>query len=134
MTSIRPGRLDDYPQLVTYDEFLGDRRLDLQAGLLLIAGTGERSAAGYAGIVPDQFLGCPLLISLCVHPEVRREGVGLALLTHVIQTARFPRLYTSTETSNVTMRALLDKVSATQIGYADQLYMDGSREVLFRLK
>lgn len=134
MYKIRSGALSDYPALRDYDVFIGDRRLDLQAGALTVADTASQQAVGYICISSTAFLGWPLLSILCVRADHRRCGVGTALLRNAIEDHRFTRLYTSTEVGNAAMRALLQRLDAQEIGYADQLNMDGAREMLFRLR
>ncbi|MDN3713304.1 hypothetical protein QWZ10_19125 [Paracoccus cavernae] len=47
---------------------------------------------------------------------------------------RWLRLYASTESSNLAMRALLQRCGAHEIGFSDDLNISGERETLFRLK
>lgn len=131
---VRAATLADYRTIVDYDDFIGDRRIDLQSGEITVADRNGQSAIAYCRIAPQQFLGWPLLAVLCVKDQHRRHGVGLKLLETSIADTRWIRLYTTTEDSNRAMRALLDRVDATCIGHADQLNVDGERELLFRLK
>lgn len=134
MTNIRFGALRDYPDLLEFDEFIGDRRLDLQAGELLVAESTGGRAEGYLRISPTGFLGWPLLALLCVRTDVRRRGAGQALVTAAIADGRFPRLYVTTEQGNDAMLELFFKLGAEAIGHVDQLNFDGGRDLLFRLK
>lgn len=134
MTSIRFGALRDYPDLLEFDAFIGDRRLNLQAGELLVAENTGGRAVGYLRISPSEFLGWPLLALLCVRSDIRRRGTGQALVRAAISDPRFPRLYVTTEQGNGAMLNLLRKVDAEAIGHVDQLNFDGGRELLFRLK
>ncbi len=133
-TNVRPAELADYPRIKRYDEFIGDRRLDLQAGELTVADQGERRAIGYARVWATAFLGWPLVAALCVQPDLRRTGVAAALLSRLVEDARFPRLYLSTEEGNEAMRALLAARGARRIGHADELNIGGERELLYRLR
>ncbi len=36
-TTIRPCEIRDYPALKSFDEFMGDRRIDMQQGNLMVA-------------------------------------------------------------------------------------------------
>ncbi|WP_375261200.1 GNAT family N-acetyltransferase [Palleronia sp.] len=134
MTRIRFGALGDYPDLLAFDEFIGDRRLNLQAGQLLVAEDGDGRAVGYLRTSPIEFLGWPLLALLCVRVDYRRRGAGQALVRAALSDGRFPRLYVTTEPENDPMLGLLRKVGAEAIGHADRLTFDGGRELLFRLK
>jgi predicted N-acetyltransferase YhbS len=131
---VRFGVLSDYAHLVEYDEFLGDRRLDLQAGELRVASIDEHQAVAYVRVAATLFLGWPLLTALCVHPDHRQRGLGLSLVTATLSDLRYPRLYASTELGNRPMLNLLGRVGARSIGHADELNLDGERELLFRLK
>lgn len=131
---IRAAALSDYGPITGYDEFIGDRRINLQAGEITVADMNGRAAIAYRRIAPQQFLGWPLLAILCVKNEYRRKGIGLKLIETAIADSRFVRLYTTTEESNSAMRGLLERVSAAYIGHADKLNINGDRELLYRLK
>ena len=132
--TIRSGILSDYPRLVAYDEFIGDRRLDLQAGEVLVADADDVDAAAFVKIAPKDFMGWPLLAILCVQPTLRRQGIGRSLLAHIKGSERFPAVFTSTESSNLAMRELLDAVGARNVGSVDGLNLSGERELLYRLR
>jgi ribosomal protein S18 acetylase RimI-like enzyme len=134
MYQIRFGRFSDYPILQGYDEFIGDRRLDLQAGEIVVADGPKATAIGYFRISSGAFLGWPLLTTLCVSSDYRRRGVGEALIAHAVNDVRFTRLFTSTEVENMAMRTLLTKAGAQEIGHVDCLNLNDERELLFRLK
>lgn len=130
---IRACETSDYPALKSFDEFIGDRRIDMQQGNLLVAVRND-VVVGYARVAPSEFMGWPLLSIICVAASFRGQGIGKDLVESVIAAPRLLRLYTSTEASNVTMQALLRRCSAREIGFMDELNMSGEREVLFRLK
>lgn len=132
--TIRWAQLPDYPEMKAYDEFIGDRRLDLQAGELVVADQDGRKAVGYLRVAATAFLGWPLVTALCVHPDHRRSRVASRLLDWLGRDGRFPRLYISTEDGNEAMRGLLGRIEARQIGYADALNMNEEREILYRLR
>ncbi|OBS08813.1 GNAT family N-acetyltransferase [Acidihalobacter prosperus] len=112
MTEIRPGKLTDYPQLVAYDEFIGDRRQDFQAGGITVADQDGQIAVAYMHIESAAFLGWPLLARIRVHPEHRRCGLGLRLVEAAMHDARHPRLYATSEQSNIPMQTLLGRAGA----------------------
>ncbi|WP_162894083.1 hypothetical protein [Phaeobacter sp. LSS9] len=134
MYKIRFGRFSDYTLLENYDEFIGDRRLDLQSGEITVADGQEANAVCYIRTSSGAFLGWPLLTTLCLNSNYRRCGDGEALMKHAIQNGRFNRLFTSTEVGNMAMRSLLAKVDAQEIGHVDCLNLNDEREFLFRLK
>ncbi|MBE9638381.1 GNAT family N-acetyltransferase [Salipiger mangrovisoli] len=123
----------DYRALKSFDEFIGDRRMDMQQGSLMVA-TLQGAVAGYAKVAPCDFLGWPLLSIVCVSPAARRQGIGRELVAAATSASRWLRLYTSTEASNFPMRALLRTCDAREIGCADDLNLSGEREIFFRLK
>ena len=131
---IRPALLGDYTDISKFDEFIGDRRLDLQTGDLRVACDEHGAVTGYLRISPSGFLGWPLLAGICIDTAHRRQGVAAALLEDVVSEPRWPRLYVTTEEGNRPMLSLLEKVGATAIGHVDQLNMSEARELLFRLK
>jgi GNAT superfamily N-acetyltransferase len=131
---VRAAILSDYRQIVEYDEFLGDRRIDLQAGELFVADIDGRPAIGYLRIAPRDFLGWPLVANLCVRKDHRRQGTGRRLMESAVADARFIRLYTSTEEGNTPMHALLERLGAYRIGHVDKLNFSGEREILYCLK
>ena len=130
---IRPCDISDYPALKSFDEFMGDRRIDMQQGSLLVA-TLESAVVGYAKVAHSEFMGWPLLSIVCVAPSSRRQGIGRDLVEGARLAAQWLRLYTSTEASNMPMRNLLKSCDAREIGFTDDLNISGEREILFRLK
>jgi len=99
-TIIRTCEISDYPALRAFDEFMGDRRIDMQQGNLLVT-TLDDVVAGYAKVAPSEFMGWPLLSIVCVSPLHRRQGIGRDLVEGAKSAAQWLRLYSSTEASNV---------------------------------
>lgn len=131
---IRPAKFDDYPRLCIYDEFLGDRRIDMQKGQILVCDSPNEKAIGYLRISTDHFFDWPFVVILSVKSEFRRLGAGSSLIRHASSLEILPRLYVSTEANNKPMRKLLAGVGASDIGYIDSLNLDEARELIFRLK
>ncbi|MFV0360848.1 GNAT family N-acetyltransferase [Tropicimonas sp.] len=132
-TVIRPCEISDYSALRTFDEFMGDRRIDMQHGNLLVA-ERQGDVVGYAKVAPTEFLGWPLLSIVCVAAVVRGQGIGGDLIAAVAESPQWLRLYSSTEASNLIMLSLLKKRGAREVGFVDNLNISEEREVLFRLK
>ena len=58
---------------------------------------------------------------LYVHPQFRRQGIGSALIRHLINECRTPKLFTSTNQSNVPMQRLLATLGFDRSGFIDNL-------------
>lgn len=132
-TIIRACEIKDYPALKAFDEFMGDRRIDMQQGSLLVA-TLNDAAVGYAKVAPAEFMGWPLLSIVCVSPLHRRKGIGRDLVKGVKSAVQWLRVYSSTEATNLPMLNLMKACGSREIGFTDDLNMSGEREILFRLK
>ena len=133
-TEVRQAVFSDYPIIVEYDDFIGDRRLDMQRNEILVADQDEAIAVGYAKVCTDQFFYWPLLANLIVKEDFRRRGIGTSIVSHLIEETEFVRLYTSTEEDNVAMRGLMTTLGIEQVGFVDGLNLDDTREILYRLK
>lgn len=131
--NIRHADYADYRIIKNYDEFLGDRRLDMQQGSLIVADKGEAKAVGFAKIAPVNCFGWPLVEVLMVQPEYLRRGIGVALLDHVKNNFGFLKLFISTEESNQIMLQLLSTIQAEEVGHLNGLNLSGERERIFRL-
>ena len=103
---IRPGTPADLPAIDAFDPF-GDSRADeIAAGRLAVFERAGR-AVGFVTVASDALLGHPFVSYLAVAPEVRRQGVGSALLADAERRHAGRRLVISTEEPNAPMRALL---------------------------
>lgn len=58
---------------------------------------------------------------LYVHPRFRRQGIGSALIRHLINECRTPKLFTSTNQSNVLMQRLLATLEFDRSGFIENL-------------
>jgi GNAT superfamily N-acetyltransferase len=63
--------------------------------------------AGFAVVLPAHFYGRDFIELLIVDPDRRRSGIGRSLLREAVATAGTAQVFTSTNTSNQPMRALL---------------------------
>lgn len=131
--SVRHATFTDFPVINSYDEFLGDRRLDMQRKELIVCDFGESKAIGFGKLTNHYFFDWPMLSILCVKSEYRRNGVARALIQHAILMCRGSRLYTSTEVDNDMMNAVMENMKFKQVGYIDSLNFDDRRELVFRL-
>ena len=58
---------------------------------------------------------------LYVHPRFRRQGIGSALIRHLMNECRTPKLFTSTNQSNVPMQRLLATLGFDRSGFIENL-------------
>jgi GNAT superfamily N-acetyltransferase len=123
-----------YPHIARFDVFLGDRRLDMQRGEILVATTEGDVAIAYARITRAEFMNWPLLSAVCVREDYRRQSIGYRLVNRLIEQPQITRIYSTTEGGNTPMLELFAKIGAKSVGYIDDLNMSGERELVFRLK
>jgi len=131
---VREAKFEDFAMLNEFDEFLGDRRIDMQRGEIFVCDFSGETAIGYLRLSANHFFDWPFVVNLCVKEKFRRRGAGVSLLRFAIEQSHLPRLYISTEQSNTAMRKLLSSISAPEIGFIDRLNIDEERELIYRLK
>jgi GNAT superfamily N-acetyltransferase len=112
MFSIRPAVEDDIEALCSLDliaqreserrEFI---RREVVSGNCSVAVTNE-AVIGY-GVLNYTFYNNGCIDMLYIHAEHRRCGAGAALLRHMESLCRTPKLFTSTNLSNLPMQSLL---------------------------
>lgn len=84
---------------------------------------------GY-GVLHYHFFGCGFIEMLMVGERYRRRGVGQALITALKSHCRHPKLFTSTNRSNLPMQRLLLNAGFVASGQIDNLD-DGDPEQVF---
>jgi uncharacterized protein (DUF952 family)/ribosomal protein S18 acetylase RimI-like enzyme len=118
---LRTVRPDDVPALLALEPAGAPQpaaeRAELLAGLLQAAATGRDPCclvadrggrpAGYVLRRPGHLLGRDFVEALLVQPRHRRQGIGLALLRAAAADCAGRRVWTSTDASNLPMRAML---------------------------
>lgn len=117
MTSIivRPTIESDLPALFVLDH-LAAQGIDERREVIRVAMERQESmtalygemVAGYA-ILDYTFFGHGFIPLVYVHAEYRRHKIGQALLGHLEKACKTPKLFTSTNMSNVPMQALLNR-------------------------
>jgi len=96
---------------------------------VLIAVDESDAIVGYV-VVDHSFFERGFVQSLFVVEAARRSGVGSSLIATAVERARSTRVFTSTNLSNSTMRALLAKAGWTSAGMVDGLD-DGDPEIFY---
>jgi GNAT superfamily N-acetyltransferase len=133
--TIRSAVSDDLAVLYTLDLIAAheaERRAFIaravEAGECFVAEVGGQ-VIGY-GVLEYSFFGQGFVSMLYTHPEHRRRGTGAALLRTFEATCRTPKLFTSTNLSNLPMQTLLAKVGYTLSGVIHNLD-EGDPELVF---
>ena len=85
--------------------------------------------AGY-GVLEYTFFETGFVAMLMVHPEWRRQGVGQGLMRHFEALCRTPKLFTSTNLSNLPMQRLLARLGYELSGVIHHLD-EGDPELVY---
>ena len=67
---------------------------------------------------------------LYVHPQFRRQGIGSALIRYLVNECRTPKLFTSTNQSNLPMQRLLATLEFDRSGIIENLD-EGDPELVY---
>ncbi len=115
MISIRPASERDVEALCSLDliarrederrEFI---RRSVASDTCFVA-VADKEVIGY-GVLNHTFYHNGFIDMLYVHPDHRRSGAGAALLRHMESLCQTPKLFTSTNLSNLPMQSLLSKL------------------------
>lgn len=126
---------DDYADILAIDaaamgsdgrrEYLASAVMARHAYIARQAG----EALGYA-VASNSFFGNPFIELLIVHPQQRRRGVGAALMRHIEKTCPTPKLFTSTNQSNLPMQKLCEKLGFIRSGCVENLD-EGDPEIIY---
>jgi RimJ/RimL family protein N-acetyltransferase len=93
----------------------------------LVAAVGDQ-IVGFC--LASRFYGFDLLELLVVTPERRRAGVGTTLVEAWERSAQTPKLFTSTNESNVPMQRLCERIGYVRSGFIDNLD-EGDPEIIY---
>jgi GNAT superfamily N-acetyltransferase len=135
MISIRPAVENDIEALCSLDliacqeserrEFI---RREVVSGNCFVAVANE-TVLGY-GVLNYTFYDNGRVEMLYVHAGHRRRGAGAALLKHMESLCRTPKLFTSTNLSNLRMQSLLAKLGYELSGVIHNLD-EGDPEIVY---
>lgn len=98
------------------------------AGTCHVASAGGEMV-GYC-VLSHTFYGHGFVELLYVHPDQRRRGAGTALMLHMESLCRSPKLFTSTNLSNLPMQSLLNRAGYALSGVIHNLD-EGDPEVVY---
>jgi ribosomal protein S18 acetylase RimI-like enzyme len=132
---IRPARAEDVaPSVNLADAVVGARRAAplvqaaMNRGQLLVAANDD-AVVGMLAFRTDWFA-CTFVTLVSVLPDERRKGVARRLFEAVEALSPGPRLFSSTEETNVAAIRMHRALGFTESGYVDNL-PQGYRELLF---
>ena len=133
--SIRPAAVNDVEALCSHDHIAcreNDRREFIRhsvaAGTCFVSVVNEE-VIGYA-VLNYTFYCNGWIDMLYVNSEHRRRGAGRALLQHVESLCQTPKLFTSTNMSNLSMQSLLNKSGYVLSGVIHNLD-EGDPEIVY---
>ncbi len=137
MIHIRKAGENDIDALCAFDliaqrenerrEFI--RRV-VTSGECFVAVTDDR-VIGYA-VLNYTFYNTGYIDMLYIHSDYRRSGAGVALLKHIESLCKTPKLFTSTNLSNLPMQSLLAKLEYVLSGVIHNLDEDDPEIVYFK--
>ena len=135
---VRQAGADDLPSLVTLDPRSVALQPESGRREFIHRAVAEKTCwvtalneivAGY-GVLDYTFYECGFIAMLYVHQDYRRRGVGQALVEHFERMCQAPKLFTSTNLSNLPMQALLAKRGYTLSGVIHNLD-EGDPELVY---
>ena len=135
MISIRPAVETDMEALCSLDLIArqeNERRefilREVASGNCFVAVTNQ-TVIGY-GVLNYTFYHNGCIDMLYIHADHRRCGAGAALLKHIESLCQTPKLFTSTNLSNLPMQSLLAKVGYVLSGVIHNLD-EGDPEIVY---
>lgn len=135
MILIRPANESDVEALCSLDLIAGcenDRREFIRQAIVsstCFVAVAEEEIIGY-GVLNYTFYCNGQIDMLYVHSDHRRCGAGEALVQHMESLCRTPKLFTSTNLSNLPMQALLVKLGYVLSGVIQNLD-EGDPEIVY---
>lgn len=135
MILIRPANESDVEALCSLDLIARrerDRREFIRRAVVsgdCFVAVAEEEVIGY-GVLNYSFYGNGHIDMLYVHSGHRRRGAGKALLQHLESLCQTPKLFTSTNLSNLPMQTLLTKLEYVLSGVIHNLD-DGDPEIVY---
>ena len=135
MISIRPAMEEDVEVLCSFDQVAQreeERRVFIRREVLegnCFVAVADVPPIGY-GVLNYTFYYNGCIDMLYVHSDHRRSGAGTALMRHMESLCRTPKLFTSTNLSNLPMQSLLAKLGYQLSGVIQNLD-EGDPEIVY---
>lgn len=132
---IRLATLQDIASLVNIDTYImvdpmrGQQIQNWVTNQSCYLAEEEGEVLGY-GVLNYHFFGCGFIEMIMVAERFRHRGIGLALLKALQEICHHPKLFTSTNQSNLLMQKLLSKSGFIPSGQIDNLD-DNDPEIIF---
>ncbi|NIM92943.1 MAG: GNAT family N-acetyltransferase [Anaerolineales bacterium] len=132
---IRRSLSDDLDVIVSFDHVAQEqsarrdfikRSIDNKEAYVVIESS---SIVGYA-VIDYSFFDNGFISMLYIAPSHRHQGYGSALVRYIERICKTPKLFTSTNESNVIMQALLEKLGFHRSGWIDNLD-EGDPELVY---
>lgn len=137
MLSIRPAAENDIETLCSFD-LIAQRENERREFIRRVVISGECFVAvanekviGY-GVLNYAFYRNGWIEMIYVHSDHRRSGAGAALLRHLESLCKTPKLFASTNLSNLPMQSLLAKLDYRLSGVIHNLDEDDPEIVYFK--
>ena len=137
MISIREANENDIESLCSFDQIAqqeeGRRQFirDSVASQTCYVAVKDKRVIGY-GVLNYTFYYNGCIDMLYIHDEYRRSGAGTSLLRHLESICQTPKLFTSTNLSNLPMQSLLAKSGYILSGVIHNLDEDDPEIVFFK--
>ena len=131
LIKVRAAEIADYKIINQYDEFAGDRRIEMERGELFVADIDGIKAVGFLVITSNEFFNKPLISLVNVVPDFRQKGVAKVLIEFAIKRSGWIKLYAATEASNDIMHTLFPKVGFELVGEIMDFNFDGEAEKIY---
>lgn len=132
--AVRPAQKVDVAAVLEIDhvvERAGEVKRAVEEARCLVAEIGGE-LVGFC--VRGRFFGFDFLELLIVDVAHRRQGVGTVLIEEWERTAETPKLFTSTNVSNVPMQRLCESLGYVRSGFIDNLDEGDPEIVYFKFK
>jgi ribosomal protein S18 acetylase RimI-like enzyme len=130
MNNIRRATYEESKSIKSFDEFVGDRRIDNWRGELFVWIENE-GVVGYISYSSNLFYNRPYISLVCVKENHRRRGIGRRLMQRVLDLYEGLDVWVSTEELNDAAIGLFTTLGFKRMGTISGLNRDDANEVYF---